>query len=809
MKRSFSFLFNALMSLVLIISLFVSLLSFIQAQSRPRLIEDKSSQPTVSQATTGTKPSSQTAMQKGEPLVRIGLATSVRAVSIATTATSLNAATLDENPTPLEATSVRVEVRNLRPLPVGEGTTYQVEIADNNKEDADIIADDIKGQTEEKTTVTQDEKGIFHIAIGEARISQAEAEELRARLDLLGFDDAKIVVKTNENQEENSTANTSSMLGANANKVSPSSSSSSNTRLISNVSAGPLREVAVYKANAKLLGTPAPVSFGSDSDANTPVRFNGKAYRGRIEVFANDRGSLTVVNVLSMEDYVRGVVPNELSPGGYPQIEALKAQAVAARTYAIKNRGQFASQGFDLLPTTRSQVYRGYSSEHGLTNRAVAETRGMVATYKGEPIIAYYTSTCGGRTEDGENIFRDPLPYLRGRECSIEAKAQIAPYTVKTSRDVDIKADGNAERTREAAMLMIHGFQMPSSNRINDAWLSQPPTANEIRNWLSLISIKYQQPTPQFSDDITNPASFSSALARAVYGESRADVLFDNADVEYLLPIKDANEIPAQNRADVAMFLRDGVLSVYADVSLRPLIPMPRWMAVHAIYRLMEKKNLFQLQKATINQTKDNRIMLRVGKSDTPLNLSADAFLFRVIGEGSFPVRSVALMGGEAVTYHTNSLGQVDFIEVRPSPNGASAERMSPFTNWSKDVSLGTVQTLLRRWSKGIGSLQDLKVIKRGYSRRVVDLQLICTNGTTIIHGGVIRSALRLREQLFVIDRRYSSDGRVVGFTFTGRGWGHGVGMCQVGAYGLAKLGLSYDKILKAYYTGIDVTKMY
>ena len=75
--------------------------------------------------------------------------------------------------------------------------------------------------------------------------------------------------------------------------------------------------------------------------------------------------------------------------------------------------------------------------------------------------------------------------------------------------------------------------------------------------------------------------------------------------------------------------------------------------------------------------------------------------------------------------------------------------------------------------------------------------------------GGRIRSALGLREQLFVIERKYDDGGRVNGFTFLGRGWGHGVGMCQVGAYGLAKQGFTYDQILKAYYTGIELTRMY
>jgi stage II sporulation protein D len=146
------------------------------------------------------------------------------------------------------------------------------------------------------------------------------------------------------------------------------------------------------------------------------VRYNERPYRGRIEVFTNLRGSLTVVNELGLEDYVRGVVANELSPGGYPAIEALKAQAIAARTYALKNRGQFMSQGFDILPTTRSQVYRGLTSENPLSTRAVDETRGLVATYNGEPINALYTSTCGGRTENSENIFNDAIPYLRGRD---------------------------------------------------------------------------------------------------------------------------------------------------------------------------------------------------------------------------------------------------------------------------------------------------------------------------------------------------------------------------------------------------------
>ena len=140
-------------------------------------------------------------------------------------------------------------------------------------------------------------------------------------------------------------------------------------------------------------------------------------YRGLFEVRPAEEGRLTVVNVVHLEDYLRGVVPNELSPQAFPQIEALKAQAVAARTYALSHLGDYSSKGYDVCATPSCQVYRGQSSEHPLTDRAVEETRGIVATWRGRAIHAYYTSTCGGHTEEGGAIFDDDAPYLRGVAC--------------------------------------------------------------------------------------------------------------------------------------------------------------------------------------------------------------------------------------------------------------------------------------------------------------------------------------------------------------------------------------------------------
>jgi stage II sporulation protein D len=225
--------------------------------------------------------------------------------------------------------------------------------------------------------------------------------------------------------------------------------------------------------------------------------------------------------------------------------------------------------------------------------------------------------------------------------------------------------------------------------------------------------------------------------------------------------------------------------------------------------RILEARNLLQLQKGMTRPTTGNALVLRTRVKDQSIKMSPDAFLFRQIGESVYPVRSVALVGGEAVTFHVNSVGEVDYLEVRPAMNGAAADRFSPFTNWTTELSVGQVQSRMGRAASGIGSLVDLRIIARGKSRRVVDLEVVGTDGIGHVRGGRIRSALGLREQLFVIDRRYDENGRLTGFNFLGRGWGHGVGMCQVGAYGLARQGFTYEQILKAYYTGIELTRIY
>lgn len=736
-----------------------------------------------------------------EPLMRIALSTDARAVTVSTTARLLNASELNSAPRPLETPRVRIESRLMSPARPASDHAYEIEIARAlSREDAERMVSLVHQSAGESARAIGDSTDKWRVVI--VRESREDAEAVSTKLEEAGFD----VVSRNVER-----ARGVQVPAAGTPLQAPSNIAGANTVRLTSRPTAPTRElIAFAHGTAPLFHSSSPLTFASSDEANAPVRFNDKPYRGRIEVFANPAGALTVVNVIALEDYVRGVVPNELSPGGFPAIEAQKAQAIAARTYALKNRGQFASEGYDLLPTTRSQVYRGLSSEHPLSSRAVDETRGLIATYQGEPINALYTSTCGGRTEDSENIFNEAVPYLRGRECAAEGPAPFAPFMIKSGREpFEIKDEKDLALARDVALLTVNGLPL-SSVRVSSAWLSSHVSAMEVREWLVLAGRLARSQQFMMPEDATRPPAFSTALVAAVFGDKRADTLLNNADVDYLLGFRDAEQIPAANRADVALLLRDGHLSLFADATLRPKEPMSRGYALHTIARLLEARGLLALQKGTARPASGGVMILRSSKGkDQPIVVSHDAFLFREFGENLHQMRSLALVGGEPLTFHVGAKGEVDYLEVRPAPNGAAAERFSPFTNWTAELSIGEVQARLGRSVQGIGSITDLRIVKRGWSRRVIDLEVIGASGTGHIRGGRIRSALGLREQLFVMDRVYAANNRVTGFIFTGRGWGHGVGMCQVGAYGLARQGYSAEQILKAYYTGIDLTKLY
>ncbi len=137
----------------------------------------------------------------------------------------------------------------------------------------------------------------------------------------------------------------------------------------------------------------------------------GKPYRGAFVVLVEGDNRIQVVNYIDLEAYLYGVVPREMSPKWAE--DALKAQAVAARSYALYIKGKSSDKPYDLVATTASQVYGGYDAETPATTRAVDATRGEVMTYDGRLTIAYFHANSGGFTESARNVWVADLPYLR------------------------------------------------------------------------------------------------------------------------------------------------------------------------------------------------------------------------------------------------------------------------------------------------------------------------------------------------------------------------------------------------------------
>lgn len=167
---------------------------------------------------------------------------------------------------------------------------------------------------------------------------------------------------------------------------------------------------AVSRKNQVQLGNWTGSQLWIDPQENGYVWIGDRWYRGETQL-VNDGSDLTVINRVELEDYLYSVVGGEM-PTSWP-IEALKAQAVAARSYALHESNRSGNRLYDLESTTASQVYKGIKSETRSTHEAVNSTEGQVLTYGGKPILAVFHSSSGGHTENVEDVWSRPLPYLK------------------------------------------------------------------------------------------------------------------------------------------------------------------------------------------------------------------------------------------------------------------------------------------------------------------------------------------------------------------------------------------------------------
>jgi stage II sporulation protein D len=199
-----------------------------------------------------------------------------------------------------------------------------------------------------------------------------------------------------------------------------------------------------------------------------PLRLNGAAgngvrdgrYRGALEFRTGLFGGVSAINALGLEDYIRGVVSAE-SPASWPAA-ALEAQAVVARSYAITTDAGSANDGFTAYPDTRSQMYRGVAAEFASTETAVNATKGQVVTYSGKPVVTYFFSTSGGKTENVENSFVGalPRPWLKGVDDpfdSVSPRHRWGPYRM-TLAQAGAKLGGLVKGRFKSIKVLERGF---------------------------------------------------------------------------------------------------------------------------------------------------------------------------------------------------------------------------------------------------------------------------------------------------------------------------------------------------------------
>jgi stage II sporulation protein D len=535
------------------------------------------------------------------------------------------------------------------------------------------------------------------------------------------------------------------------------------------------------------------------SSSQSFLSFQDKAYRGILTVHHTTKG-IVVVNTLNIDDYLQGVVPCEMSATEFGEIEALRAQAVAARTYALKNMNRFKDLGFDLDDSPACQVYNGLDAEHPLSTRAVRETQGQAALYHGELIDALYTSTCGGMTENVENVFPGPaVPYLRGVPCVAE---QAEEWTIKTE-DAPLPVIWNGlDLGKKMAALMALDI-IP--RRLDPAFFRATVEPGEIARWTdNLLGVLGRKAGA--AEDENKPldhAVLASRLVRVLGWEERVKNLLLQSEADHVL--KDFPEIKGPGRNDLAYMIISGIFPpLERSGGLEP--PVTRAEFGYVLYKVLALHQPV-FERAVIRRVDKNKVVLVKDGQERALALAADAVLLRDLADQSTFTSHLTVEGGEQASY-IPAEGRIKLLEVDYSTPGNTLDKVSPLHRWQARMTREALETRINLFYP-VGRLLDLVPKARGVSKRVTELEIKGSEGTEIVTGLKIRWVLGLRETDFVVDREADENGQISAFEFSGRGWGHGVGLCQVGAFRLAQMGHTYTEILKKYYQGIKIDKVY
>jgi stage II sporulation protein D len=250
-----------------------------------------------------------------------------------------------------------------------------------------------------------------------------------------------------------------------------------------------------------------------------------------------------------------------------------------------------------------------------------------------------------------------------------------------------------------------------------------------------------------------------------------------------------------QTSSDLTFLVQQGILPAAGTLPTEELL-----------YRLIDKKSAFEWQQGVLRAWDGATMTLLVNGEPKDFKLSPDAPIYQRLGDERLPMREGSWIGGELLDFRAVN-DTIQMLVYRINFANPAADRYSRLALWQTHKTRQELDTAFR--SLNIGDLQDMRVLERGPSERPVSTEIIGSRGRRTVRALRLRTLLGLRDSLFYFDIERNSSGRILGMSFYGRGWGHGVGMCQVGAFGMAHEGASYEDILKKYYKGIELTKLY
>jgi stage II sporulation protein D len=525
---------------------------------------------------------------------------------------------------------------------------------------------------------------------------------------------------------------------------------------------------------------PSPVDLApAASDAR--VEIDAVRYRGSLRAFVNGRGTLNLVNLVDLEEYLYGVVPAEMGPRRFNEIEALKAQAVAARTYALAHRGQFEAEGYDLCATPKCQVYAGRDAEDPLSSAAVDATRGMVLAHEGRFADALFVSTCGGRTENVENVFGEtPVPYLVSVECA-ELPMEIVP-----GARLDRSSGGGLSALAWRGIVLKR--QSPRRAAVRGAALET------AMSWAGI-------PGKASAPSTLEPGVVYPSLLAAFDLDEARDVHLLSRDKAYYAERPSATEKLPPRARDAYDFLYRFRLGAG-----EPLPPPDRTLTEDQYAGLLFSAALrlggvTELAGRFLSR-EGSHLWVKTTEGRTGVPIDPETPFARKTGEEYRLAGELILRPGDRVRWWRRGT-KVLALWVEQEVAAVEFERESAWTEWMRRV---TGRELARRMAGRVAGteVREIHVRRRSPAGRAVEMEVVTDKASIVLRRFELRQAVEMPEMLFTVQKVTGADGEIE-FLFLGRGWGHGVGLCQNGAYGMAMAGKTWYEILRHYYTGADL----